>query len=89
MTYSIELTRANVTPAKFFAEIRFALKKKGINFTLSMDDFANPGREMSTYYNTKDGLKTCYTDGYKSEWPADNNFCQSEICRTLPWSDLH
>lgn len=30
MNWEIELTRNNVTPAKFFAEIRFACKKKGI-----------------------------------------------------------
>ena len=28
MTYEIEITRNNVTPAKFFAEIRFACKKE-------------------------------------------------------------
>ena len=84
--YSIEITRNNVTPAKFFAEIRFALKKKGINFDLNLDDFANPHNPHSSRYFVKDGIKTSYYNGYKTEWPEDDTPCQSEIYRNLPYN---
>lgn len=81
--YSVEITRRNVTLAKFFAEIRFALKKKGIDFALEMDDFANPtAGGNDSRYHVKDGVKTSYFNGCKTEWPAEEDSpWVSEICR--------
>ena len=85
MTYAIELTRNNVTPAKFFAEIRFACKKKGISFDLDMDLFANPYMPESRSYIVKDGKKISHIDGYRYEDFADNVPCKSEVCKNLPY----
>lgn len=86
MNYEIEITRNNVTPAKFFAEIRFACKKKGIDFGLELEQFANPIQPGNNSYIVKDGKKISYwDDGYKSESDADNAPCASEVCRDLSY----
>jgi len=85
MTYKIEITRRNVTPAKFFAEIRFALKKKGISFDLDMNDFTNPYDPINSQYFVKDGKKISYFNGHKSEWLVKDAPCKSEICKNLPY----
>lgn len=85
MNYSIELTRSNVTPAKFFAEIRFACKKKGIDFAMELDEFVSPSREWNSRYIVKDGKKISWTDEYRHEDDAEGAPCQSEICRDLPY----
>lgn len=85
MNYSIELSRSNVTPAKFFAEIRFACKKKGIDFNLELDQFANPIQPGDCHYIVKDGKKISYCGGYRHESDASEALCASEICRDLPY----
>lgn len=85
MNYAIELTRNNVTPAKFFAEIRFACKKKGIDFDLDLDEFVNPSQTYNSSYIVKDGKKISYYGGYRYEDDADTAPCKSEICKTLPY----
>ena len=85
MTTSIELERNNVTPAKFFAEIRFACKKKGIAFDLDMDSFAKPCMRFNSSYVVKDGLKISHIDGYRYENSAEAAACQSEVCKALPY----
>lgn len=85
MNYSIELSRSNVTPAKFFAEIRFACKKKGIDFGLELDQFVAPSQRYNSQYFVKDGKKISYCDGYRHEENAEDVPCQSEICRGLPY----
>ena len=60
MNWEIELTRNNVTPAKFFAEIRFACKKKGIDFGLDLEQFANPVQQYNSRYTTIAG-SVCVT----------------------------
>ena len=64
--YSVEIQRNNVTPAKFFAEIRFALKKKGINFCLDLETFANPKPEYAMSYNVIGDEKRVYTERYQT-----------------------
>ncbi len=85
MNWEIELTRNNVTPAKFFAEIRFACKKKGIDFGLDLEQFANPVRQYNSRYTVIDGKKICYFDNYRYEESAENAPAQAEICRDLPY----
>lgn len=85
MTYAIELTRNNVTPAKFFAEIRFACKKKGIDFGLELEEFANPTQRSNASYIVKDGKKIGHYDGYRHETDAADAPCKSEVCRDLPY----
>ena len=70
MNWEIELTRNNVTPAKFFAEIRFACKKKGIDFGLDLEQFANPVQQYNSRYTVIDGKKICYFDNYRYEESA-------------------
>ena len=62
--YSVEIQRNNVTPAKFFAEIRFALKKKGIDFHLNLKDFANPSEPHLMSYNVIDDKKHILSGNY-------------------------
>jgi len=73
MNYFIELQRNNLTPAKFFSEIRFALKQKGIDFYLDLNDFINVTKSASTstrYYvvENKDGTftKKCSYSEYRT-----------------------
>lgn len=85
MNYAIELTRNNVTPAKFFAEIRFACKKKGITVDLDMDEFANPSQTYDCSYIVKDGKKISHYGGYRYEDDADMAPCKSEVVKVLPY----
>jgi len=86
MNYLIEITRNNVTPAKFFAEIRFALKQKGIYFGLYLKEFASPSHGgHNCNYRIVDDKKVSYLNGYKQEWPADYAPCQAEILKELPY----
>lgn len=85
MNYEIELTRNNITPAKFFAEIRFACKKKGIDFGLELAQFANPVQRYNYHYTVIDGKKICYSGNYRYEESAENAPCKAEICRDLPY----
>ncbi|MBO6267124.1 MAG: hypothetical protein J6M06_02705 [Synergistaceae bacterium] len=85
MNYSIELTRNNVTPAKFFAEIRFACKKKGLDFGLDFDEFVSPSRLCNIWYVVKDGKKICHAGDYCYVEDAESAPCQSEVCRDLPY----
>lgn len=85
MTYEIELQRRGITPAKFFAEIRFACKKKGIDFGLEMDQFVTPIQPGNYRYFVQDGKKICYNGDYRYELPAEDAPCQSEVCRDLPY----
>ena len=85
MNYEIELTRYNITPAKFFAEIRFACKKKGIDFGLELAQFANPVQRYNYHYTVIDGKKICYSGNYRYEESAENAPCKAEICRDLPY----
>ncbi len=85
MNYSIELSRSNVTPAKFFAEIRFACKQKGIDFSLELDQFAAPIQPSNWRYFVKDGKKVCYDGDWRYELPAEDAPCQAETCRDLPY----
>ena len=74
-----------MTPAKFFAEIRFACKKKGIDFGLDLEQFANPVQQYNSRYTVIDGKKICYFDNYRYEESAENAPAQAEICRDLPY----
>lgn len=85
MNYEIEITRNNVTPAKFFAEIRFACKKKGIDFGLELEQFANPIQPGNSSYIVKDGKKICYSGDYRYEGSVEDAPCASEVCRDLPY----
>lgn len=87
MNYAVEITRNNVTPAKFFAEIRFALKNKGIDFGIDFEDFINPIQQSNTRYlvNESTGKCSCYAGDYSYITDAKNMPCKSEICRTLPY----
>lgn len=85
MNYHIELTRHNVTPARFFAYIRRACKAKGIDFCDDRDQFENPTRPGDSRYHVVDGQKICDCDGYRSVYPAEDAACKSEICRNLPY----
>ena len=71
MTYEIEITRNNVTPAKFFAEIRFACKKKGIDFGLELEQFVNPIQPSNHHYAVINGKKVCYAGNYRYIEPAE------------------
>ena len=83
--YSVEITRNNVTPAKFFAEIRFALKKKGIDFTLCLEDFAKPQDPCNRRYFIEGDIKISYDNGHRSEWPATDAACKAETITALPY----
>lgn len=86
MNYKIEIARNNVTPAKFFAEIRFACKKKGIDFALTLEEFANPIQHWNSSYIVKDGKKISHWgNDYKSESDGADAPCASEVCRILPY----
>ena len=85
MTYAIELTRHNVTPAKFFAEIRFACKQKGIDFGLELEDFENPTQLYNVRYYVMNGKKVCYCDGFRYEEPAESAPCEAEILLQQPY----
>lgn len=85
MNYTIEITRNNVTPAKFFAEIRFACKKKGIDFDLELDQFAEPIQKNNCWYHIIGGKKIYYSGNYRYEEPADNAPCKAETCKNLPY----
>ena len=85
MNYEIEITRRNVTPAKFFAEIRFACKKKGIDFCLDLSQFMSPIQSGNYRYFVQDGKKICYNGEWRYECPAEDAPCQSEVCRDLPY----
>lgn len=85
MTYEIELTRNNVTPAKFFAEIRFACKKKGIDFGLELDYFTNPTQPCDCRYTVIGDKKISYSGNYRYEDSAEEAPCKSEVCRDLPF----
>ena len=85
MNYEIEITRHNVTPAKFFAEIRFACKKKGIDFCLDMEQFVSPVQPGLWRYVVHDGKKICYNGEWRHELPAEDAPCQAETSRNLPY----
>ena len=85
MNYEIELQRSNVTPAKFFAEIRFACKKKGIEFNLDLDEFASPSHTYNASYFVIGDKKIGYCGGTRYEDDADKAACKSEVCRVLPY----
>lgn len=85
MTYEIEITRNNVTPAKFFAEIRFACKKKGIDFGLELEQFINPIQPGNHHYAVINGEKVCYAGNYRYVEPAESAPCEAEVCRDLPY----
>lgn len=85
MNYSIELTRHNVTPAKFFAEIRFACKKKGIDFGLDLEQFVSPIQPGNYRYTVIGDKKVCYDGDYRYESSAEDAPCKSEVCRDLPY----
>lgn len=85
MNYEIEITRNNVTPAKFFAEIRFACKKKGIGFGMELKQFANPIQPGNSSYVVKDGKKIYYAGDYRYEGSIEDTPCASEVCRDLPY----
>ena len=85
MTYEIEITRNNVTPAKFFAEIRFACKKKGIDFGLELEQFVNPVQPSNHRYAVINGEKVCYAGNYRYVESAP---CEAEVCRDLPSAAL-
>lgn len=87
MTYEIELTRNNVTPAKFFAEIRFACKKKGIDFGLELSEFAEPVQECDARYHVIGDKKISYYAGMRQESSAENAPCQAEVCKSLPYEN--
>lgn len=84
MNYEIELQRRNVTPAKFFAEIRFACKKKGIDFGLDLNEFMQPSFKFDSRYTVIGDKKICYAGDYRYETDADTAPCKSEVCRALP-----
>ena len=84
MKYEIELTRRNVTPAKFFAEIRFACKKKGIDFGLDLDEFLDPTVRMNCSYVVIGDKKISHYDSSKYESDASEAPCEAETCRDLP-----
>ena len=84
MNYSIELTRRNVTPAKFFAQIRFYCKKNGIDFGLDLNDFLNPAVQMNCSYTVIGGKKISHYGGYDYESDASEAPCAAERCVDLP-----
>lgn len=85
MTYAIELIRNNVTPAKFFAEIRFACKRKGIDFGLDLEQFVNPIQPGNYRYDVINSEKVCYSGNYRYTESAESAPCKAEICRDLPY----
>lgn len=85
MNWEIELTRNNVTPAKFFAEIRFACKKKGIGFSLDFEQFVNPIQTYDSRYTVINNKKICYSGDYRYESSAADAPCKAEVCRDLPY----
>jgi len=86
---SVEIQRSNVTVAEFFNYIKKQCEKKGLVFGLENDRdiFENvPDQWRSnTRYYVKDGVKYCTVDGHRSEWPAEDVPCKSEIVRQLPY----
>lgn len=59
-TYEIEITRSGVTPAKFLAEVRFYLKKKGmLDMASFLDlDYLSRGCDLNFEYRN-DPEKPC------------------------------
>lgn len=64
--YQIEIQRSNVTPAQFIAYIRLQCKKKGIDFYMTLDDFANvpEDRAYMSSYDVINGIKKCHFAKY-------------------------
>lgn len=85
MNFQLELTRNNVTPAKFFAEIRFACKKKGIDVDLDLTEFVNPSTLWNSSYSVIGNKKISYCSGYKYEYDASTAPCKAEVCKSLPY----
>lgn len=85
MNYQIEMQRNNTTPAQFFATVKSECKKKGIDFSIKLDEFKNPNHICSNRYYIKGDKKICYNDGYRSEWPVTNEPCKSEILVQSPY----
>ena len=69
-TKMIELQRNNVTVADFLNYIKWECVKKGLDFSLSRDEFENPPTEYSTGYTVIDGKKK----GRYSEYREITNY---------------
>ena len=82
----IELQRHNVTLSQFFNYIKTECKKKGLDFSLERDKdvFVNPPSPINSHYYIKDDKKIYIIDGYKTEHPASEASCKSEIYRVKP-----
>lgn len=84
MNYQIEIQRHGVTLSAFLNYCKASCQKKDIPFEISKDEFSNPPQSIETHYFIKDGKKICFNNDYRSEWPADEAPCQSEIFRQKP-----
>ena len=82
----VEMQRNNVTLSQFFSQIKTECKKKGLGFSLERDrkEFENPPFLNNNYYYIKDDKQICINDGYKTEHPANEASCKSEIYRVEP-----
>jgi hypothetical protein len=91
VNWQIEITRNNVTPAQFLASVRHECKKKGIDCSINLKEFAEPLRPMSISYYVKDGVKYWHDydengKGYHGEYPGEDAPCVSEICTSRPYN---
>lgn len=86
MTNHIEMQRSGITLSQFFSQIKTECKKKGLDFSLERDrkEFENPPLLSNTYYYIKDDKQIYINDGYKTEHPAKEASCKSEIYKVQP-----
>ena len=82
----VEMQRNDITLSQFFSQIKTECKKKGLDFSLERDrkEFENPPRLTNIHYYIKDDKQIYTNDGYRTEHPASEASCKSEIYRVKP-----
>lgn len=83
----VEVTRTNVTVSEFFAAIKAACAKKGMEFGIDRDEFEKPTYPSNDSYYTKDGKKYVrYGDGEPlREYDGADASAQAETSRNKPY----
>jgi len=65
-TTMIELQRNNATVAEFLNYVKWQCIKKGLELSITRDEFENPHSEYHTSYTVIDGKKKCRYSEYRT-----------------------
>lgn len=82
---AVEISRSNITLARFLSTINRICKSKGdvFGFELSVEDFKNLGPSNERYF-TVDGKIKYTSEGFTVTKDIDDVACKSEICKMKP-----